>query len=48
MQIMEDLCLDYYIGLCKAPCVGYISKQELMVKVIQDAIDLLSRGKIIK
>jgi len=39
-------CLDYYIGLCNAPCVGYISKQDYG-KIIQDAINLLS-GKDIK
>ena len=42
-------CLDYHIGLCKAPCIGYISKQDYG-KVIVDAVDLLSGkdSKIIK
>lgn len=42
-------CLDYHIGLCKAPCVGYTSKEDYG-KVIQDVLDLLSgkESKIIK
>lgn len=34
-------CLNYHIGLCNAPCSGYISKDEYG-KIIKDAIDLLS------
>ncbi len=34
-------CLNYYINLCKAPCAGYISKEEYK-KIIDDILDLLS------
>ncbi|MBC2582824.1 excinuclease ABC subunit UvrC [Clostridium sp. DJ247] len=34
-------CLNYHIGLCKAPCGGYISKAEYS-KIISDIIDVLS------
>jgi excinuclease ABC subunit C len=34
-------CLNYHIGLCKAPCGGYISKDEYK-DIVQDVIDLLS------
>lgn len=33
-------CLNYSIGLCKAPCMGYISKQEYR-KIVDQAIDFL-------
>lgn len=40
-------CLNYHIGLCKAPCGGYISKKEYR-DTIQGVIDLLSgKDKII-
>jgi excinuclease ABC subunit C len=34
-------CLNYQIGLCNAPCAGYVSKEEYG-KLVQDIIDLLS------
>ncbi|WP_315119028.1 excinuclease ABC subunit UvrC [uncultured Clostridium sp.] len=34
-------CLNYHIGLCKAPCGGNISKEDYN-KIIEDIIDLLS------
>ena len=34
-------CLNYHIGLCKAPCGGYINKEEY-AEMIQDIVDLLS------
>lgn len=34
-------CLNYHIGLCKAPCGGNIGKEEYN-KIIEDIIDLLS------
>jgi len=34
-------CLNYHIGLCKAPCGGHISKEQYDT-MIQDIIDLLS------
>ncbi|MCY6957556.1 excinuclease ABC subunit UvrC [Clostridium brassicae] len=34
-------CLNYHINLCKAPCAGYIDKQNYM-EMIQDIIDLLT------
>ncbi|OFI07493.1 UvrABC system protein C [Clostridium acetireducens DSM 10703] len=42
-------CLNYYIELCKAPCCGYISKEDYR-KIIDNIIDLLSGKdkKIIK
>ena len=39
-------CLNYHIGRCMAPCVGYISKEEYG-KQIKEIIDLLD-GKIDK
>lgn len=33
-------CLNYSIGLCKAPCMGYISKEDYR-KIVDDAIDFL-------
>jgi excinuclease ABC subunit C len=40
-------CLNYHIGLCKAPCAGHITKSEYN-KMVSDVIDLLSgRDKII-
>ncbi|WP_027625201.1 excinuclease ABC subunit UvrC [Clostridium lundense] len=40
-------CLNYHIGLCKAPCGGCISKNEYR-KIVQNIIDLLSgKDKII-
>lgn len=34
-------CLNYHINLCKAPCAGYINKEEYK-KIINDIIDLLN------
>ncbi|WP_163193711.1 excinuclease ABC subunit UvrC [Clostridium thermarum] len=34
-------CLNYHIGMCKAPCAGLISKEEYR-KIVQDVINLLS------
>lgn len=34
-------CLNYHIGLCKAPCGGYISKSDYD-KIVADVVDLLS------
>ncbi|MFD3155738.1 excinuclease ABC subunit UvrC [Haloimpatiens sp. FM7330] len=33
-------CLNYHIGLCKAPCCGYISKEEYN-NIVKNIIDLL-------
>ncbi|MGH4050661.1 MAG: excinuclease ABC subunit UvrC [Clostridium sp.] len=41
-------CLNYHIGLCKAPCAGYINKQEYG-EIIKGIIELLTgKDKIIK
>lgn len=34
-------CLNYHIGMCKAPCAGYINKEDYG-KIVQDVINLLS------
>ena len=34
-------CLNYHIGLCKAPCAGYISKEEYG-DIIKDTVALLT------
>jgi len=34
-------CLNYHIGLCKAPCAGLISKEEYG-KIIKNAVELLT------
>jgi len=34
-------CLNYHIGLCKAPCAGYISKEEYG-SLIKDTVDMLT------
>jgi excinuclease ABC subunit C len=34
-------CLNYHIGLCKAPCAGYISRIEYS-KIISDIVDVVS------
>ncbi|WP_312653128.1 excinuclease ABC subunit UvrC [Proteiniclasticum sp.] len=39
-------CLNYHLGLCKAPCAGYISKQEYAA-MIEDIISLLE-GRDVK
>ncbi len=39
-------CLNYHLGLCKAPCAGYISKEEYGF-MIEDIIRLLE-GKDVK
>lgn len=39
-------CLNYHLGLCKAPCAGYISKAEYG-KMIEDIVNLLE-GKDVK
>lgn len=36
-------CLNYHIGLCKAPCAGYISKADYNA-MIQDIMQLLGGG----
>ena len=36
-------CLDYYIGRCAAPCVGFISRDDYMQRV-KRAIDFLKGG----
>lgn len=33
-------CLNYHIGICKAPCAGYISKEEYR-KIVNNIIELL-------
>ena len=41
-------CLNYHIGLCKAPCTGYISKDDYG-KIIKGALELLTgKDKSIK
>lgn len=41
-------CLNYHIGLCKAPCTGYISKEDYG-KIIKGALELLTgKDKSIK
>ncbi|WP_392486066.1 excinuclease ABC subunit UvrC [Haloimpatiens sp. FM7315] len=41
-------CLNYHIGLCKAPCSFYVSKEEYL-KTVQNVVDLLSgKDKSIK
>jgi len=41
-------CLNYHIGLCKAPCTGYISKEEYGM-LIKGALELLTgKDKSIK
>lgn len=39
-------CLNYHMGLCKAPCAGYISKAEYAL-MVEDIIDLLE-GRDVK
>ncbi|KAJ49411.1 excinuclease ABC subunit C [Clostridium tetanomorphum] len=34
-------CLNYHIGLCKAPCGGYIAKNQYM-NIIKDVMELLN------
>ena len=34
-------CLNYHIGLCKAPCAGYINKEDYG-EIIKSAVDLLT------
>ena len=36
-------CLNYHMGLCKAPCAGYISKTDYR-RMIDDIIDILKRS----
>lgn len=41
-------CLNHHIGLCTAPCAGYISREEYGV-IIKDTVDLLTgKDKSIK
>lgn len=41
-------CLNYHIGLCKAPCAGFISKEEYGI-IIKDTVELLTgKDKSIK
>ncbi len=39
-------CLNFHLGLCRAPCAGYISKQEYAL-MIEDIINLLE-GRDVK
>lgn len=39
-------CLNYHLGLCKAPCAGYISKAEYAL-MIEDIVNLLE-GRDVK
>lgn len=34
-------CLNYHIGLCKAPCAGFISKEDYGI-IIKDTVELLT------
>ncbi|MCJ7688870.1 MAG: excinuclease ABC subunit UvrC, partial [Clostridiaceae bacterium] len=34
-------CLNYHIGLCKAPCAGFINKEDYG-EIIKDTVDLLT------
>lgn len=36
----QRACLNYSIGLCKAPCMGYINKTDYR-KIVDDAVDFL-------
>ena len=38
--IKKRACLNYSIGLCKAPCMGYVSKDEYK-KIVDNAVDFL-------
>ena len=41
-------CLNYHIGLCKAPCAGYISREDYGI-IIKDTVELLTgKDKSIK
>ena len=37
----ERPCINYQMGRCKAPCAGYITKEEYK-KIVSDAVELLS------
>ncbi len=37
---VKRACLNYSIGLCKAPCMGYVSKEEYN-KIVHNAMDFL-------
>ncbi len=41
MPIRREPCMDYHLGLCSAPCCGYISKREYNLAV-RSAMSLLS------
>ncbi len=41
MPIRKEPCMDYHLGLCCAPCCGYVSSEEYMLNV-KSAISLLS------
>ena len=41
MPKREEPCMDYHLGLCSAPCCGYVSKEEYQLSV-KSAISLLS------
>lgn len=38
-------CLNYHMGLCKAPCAGYISKADYG-EMIQEIIDILNGNEV--
>ena len=38
-------CLNYHMGLCKAPCAGYISKADYGL-MIQEIIDILNGNEV--
>jgi len=39
-QVRERPCLDYYIGRCRAPCVGWQSQEDYR-RMIDDVLDFL-------
>ena len=43
LKIEPDLCLQYEIGRCSAPCIGLINKTEYTMEVKR--AELLLEGK---